>query len=77
MASGIEMYLVRGVKTLTLVKNVSRFTLIEFCCVAGLCRVAMMSYFLGNDANSVNAFYFVGCSQPLSWCFVSQKLTSI
>jgi hypothetical protein len=26
------------------------------------------SYFLGNDANCVNAFYFVGYSQPLSWC---------
>jgi hypothetical protein len=37
----------------------------------------MMSYFLGNDATSVNAFYFVGYSQPLSWCFLSQKLTSI
>jgi hypothetical protein len=28
-----------------------------------------MSYFLGNDATSVSAFYFVGYSQPLSWCF--------
>jgi hypothetical protein len=73
------MYLLRGVKTLTLVKNVSRYTLIEICCVAGLCRVdvVMMSYFLGNDATSVNAFYFVGYSQPLSWYFLSQKLTSI
>jgi hypothetical protein len=53
MASGIEMYLLRGVKTLTLVKNVSRDTLIEVCCVAGLCRVVMMSYFLDNDATSV------------------------
>jgi hypothetical protein len=82
--------LLRGVKTLTLVKNVSRYTLTEICCVAGLCRVVMMSYFLGNDATSVNAlyfvgndatnvnaFYFVGYSQPLSWCFLSQKLTSI
>jgi hypothetical protein len=32
-------------------------------------RVAMMSLFLGNDATSVNAFYFVGFSQPLSWLF--------
>jgi hypothetical protein len=32
------MYLLRGVKTLTL-KNVSRDTLIEICCVARLCRV--------------------------------------
>jgi hypothetical protein len=24
----------------------------------------MMSYLLGNDATSVNAFYFVGYSQP-------------
>jgi hypothetical protein len=61
---------------LTLVKNVSRFTLIEICCVAGLCRVVMM-YFLGNDTTSVNAFYFFGYSQPLSWYFLSQKLTSI
>jgi hypothetical protein len=59
------------------VKNVRRGTLIEICCVAGLCRVAMMSYFLGNDATSVNAFYIVGYSQPLSWCFLSQKLMSI
>jgi hypothetical protein len=29
----------------------------------------MISYFLGNDATSVNAFYFVGHSQPLSWFF--------
>jgi hypothetical protein len=36
----------------------------------------MMSYFLSNDANSVNAFYFVGYSQPLNWYFLSQKLTS-
>jgi hypothetical protein len=53
------MYGLRGVKTLTLVKNVGRYTLIEICCVAGLCRVVVMSYFLGNDATSVNAFYFV------------------
>jgi hypothetical protein len=71
------MYLVRGVKTLTLVKNVSHYILIEICCVAGLCRVVMMSYFLGNNATSVNAFYFVGYSQPLSWYCLSQKLTSI
>jgi hypothetical protein len=69
------MYLLRRVKTLTLVKNVSRYTLIEICCVAGLSRVVMISYFLGNDATSVNAFYFVGYSQPLSWCFISQKMT--
>jgi hypothetical protein len=56
---------------------VLNFTSTEICCVAGLCRVVMMSYFLGNDATSVNAFYFVGYSQPLSWCFLSQKLTSI
>jgi hypothetical protein len=49
---------------LALVKNASRYTLIETCCVAGLYRVVMMSYFLGNDAASVNAFYFVGYSQP-------------
>jgi hypothetical protein len=54
------MYLLQGVKTLTLVKNVSRYTLIEICCVFGLRGVVMMSYFLGNDAN---AFYFVGSSQ--------------
>jgi hypothetical protein len=42
-ASGIEMYLLRGVKTLTLVKNINRDTLIELCCVAGLCRVVVMS----------------------------------
>jgi hypothetical protein len=71
------MYLLQGVKTLTLVKNVSRYTLVEICCVAGLCRVVMMLYFVGNDATSVNAFYFVGYSQPLSWYFLSQKLTSI
>jgi hypothetical protein len=71
------MYLLQGVKTLTLVKNVSRYTMTEICCVAGLYRVVMMSYFLGNDATSVNAFYFVGYSQPLSWCFLSQKLMSI
>jgi hypothetical protein len=39
-------------------------TLIEICCVAGLCGVVMMSYFLGNDANGINAFYFAGYSQP-------------
>jgi hypothetical protein len=55
IASGIEMYLLRGAKTLTLVKIVSRYTLIEICCVARLCRVVMMSYFLGNDASSINA----------------------
>jgi hypothetical protein len=71
------MYLLRVVKTLTLVKNVSRVTLIEICCIAGLCRVVMMSYFLGNDATSVKTFYFVGYSQARSWCFLSQKLTSI
>jgi hypothetical protein len=27
-----------------------------------------MSYFLGNDATSVNTFYFVGFSQPLLVC---------
>jgi hypothetical protein len=70
------MYLFRGVKTLTLVKIVSRYTVIEICCVAGL-RCVVMMYFLGNDATNVNAFYFVGYSQPLSWCFLSQKLTSI
>jgi hypothetical protein len=53
------MYLLREVRTLTLVKNVSRYTLIEICCVAGLCHVVMM-YFLGKRANSVNAFYFIG-----------------
>jgi hypothetical protein len=53
------------------------YTPIEICCVAGLCRVVMVSYFLGNDATSVNAFYFVGYSQPLSWYFLYQKLTSI
>jgi hypothetical protein len=67
------MYLLRGVKTLTLVKNVSRYTLTEICCVAGLCRVVMMSYFLGNDATCVNAFYFVGYSQTLSWVFSLQE----
>jgi hypothetical protein len=56
IASGTEMYLLRGVKTLTLVTNVSRYTLTEICCVAELCRVVTMSYFLGNDATSVNAF---------------------
>jgi hypothetical protein len=71
------MYLLRGVKMLTLVNNVSRYTLIEICCVAGLCSVAMMSYFLCNDATSVNAFYFVGYSQPLSWRFLSEMLMSI
>jgi hypothetical protein len=53
----------------TIIKNVSRETLTEICCVAGLCRVAMLSYFLGNDATSVKPFYFVGYSQPLSWFF--------
>jgi hypothetical protein len=70
------MYLLRGVKTLTLVNNVSRCTLIEICFVAGLCRVVMM-YFLGNASANVNAFYFVGYFQPLSWYFRSQKLTSV
>jgi hypothetical protein len=60
------MHLLRGVKTLTLVRNASSDTLIELCYVAGVCRVAMM-YFLDNDATSENAFYFVGYSQPLSW----------
>jgi hypothetical protein len=64
-------YLLRGVKTLTLVENVSRDTLIETGCVAVLCCIVMMSYFLGNDGTSVNAFYFVDFSQPLSWCFLS------
>jgi hypothetical protein len=63
------MFLLRPVKALTFVKNVSRDTLIEICCVAGLCRVVMMSYFLGYGATSVNAFYFVGYSQLLSWFF--------
>jgi hypothetical protein len=71
------MYLLRGVKMLTVVKHVSRYILIEICFVAGLCRVVMMSYFLGNDATSVNAFYFVVYSQPQSWYFLSQKLASI
>jgi hypothetical protein len=62
---------------LTLVKNVRRDTLTDICCVDGLCRVVMMSYFMGNDASSINAFYFVGYSQPLSWYFLSQKLTSV
>jgi hypothetical protein len=61
---------------LTLVKNVSRYTLIEICYVAGSCCVVMVSFFLGNGATSVNAFYFSGYSQPLSWYFLSQKLTS-
>jgi hypothetical protein len=65
------MYLLRGVKTLMLVKSVSRYTLIEICCVARLCRFVMMSYFLGNDATTVNAFYVVG------YYFISQKLSSI
>jgi hypothetical protein len=60
------MYLLRGVKTLTLVKNVICDSRIEICCVAGLCRVVKMPYFLDNDVTSVNPFYFVGCSQPLS-----------
>jgi hypothetical protein len=77
IASGIEMYLLRGEKTLTLVKNVSRYILTEICCVARLCHVVMMSYFLGNDAISVNTFYFVGYSQPVSWCFLSEMLTSV
>jgi hypothetical protein len=46
--------------------------MIEIYCVARLCRVVMMSYFLGNDATSVNAFYFVGTELV----FLSQKLTS-
>jgi hypothetical protein len=58
------MYLLRGVKTSALVHDVSRYTLMEICCVAGLYRVVVMSYFLGNDATCVNAFYFVGFSQP-------------
>jgi hypothetical protein len=58
IASGIEMYLLQRVKTLTLVKNVSRDTLIDICCVAGLCRIVMM-YFLDNDATNVNAFHFI------------------
>jgi hypothetical protein len=53
------MNLLRGVNTPTLVKNVSRDTLIEICCVV------VIMYFLGNDAASVNAFYFVGYSQLL------------
>jgi hypothetical protein len=71
------MYLLRGVKTITLAKNLSCYTMMKICCVAEICCIAMMSYFLGNDATSVNAFYFVGYSQPLSWCFLSQKLMSI
>jgi hypothetical protein len=74
--SGIEIYLIQGVETLMLVKNVSRDTRIEICCVAGLCRVVMMSYILDHDATSVNAFYSGGHSQPLSWRFLSQELTS-
>jgi hypothetical protein len=77
VASGIGLYLLQGVKTLTLVKNLGRYTLIELCCVAGLCRIVMMSHFLGNDATSINAFYFVGYSQPVSWYFLCEKLTSI
>jgi hypothetical protein len=77
IASGIEMYLLRGVKMLTLVKNVSCGTLIEICCVAGLYCTVIMSYFLGSDATSLNAFYFFGYSQPLNWFIFSQKLTSI
>jgi hypothetical protein len=42
----------------------SHDTLIEICCVAGMCRIVMMSYFLGYDATSENAFYFVGYSKP-------------
>jgi hypothetical protein len=64
IASGIAMYLFRGVKALTLVKNVSRDTLTEICCVGGLRHVVMMSYFLGNNATSVNAFYFVAVLNP-------------
>jgi hypothetical protein len=61
---------------LTLAMNVSRDTLIEICCVAGLCCIVMMSYFLCNDATSVNAFYFVG--SILEPVFLSlQKPTSI
>jgi hypothetical protein len=72
------MYLLRGVKTLTLVKNVSQDTLIEICCVAGLCCVVMMSYFLGNDATSVNAFYFVCYSQSLGWfCSLPEAIVYI
>jgi hypothetical protein len=47
IASGNEMYLLRGVKTLTLIKNVSRDTLMEICCGAGLSRVVMMFVFSG------------------------------
>jgi hypothetical protein len=28
------------------------------------------------DATTVNAFYFVGYSQPLNWCFLSQMQKS-
>jgi hypothetical protein len=44
IASGVKKYLLRGVKTLTLVKHVNRDTLMEICCVAGLCRVVMLSF---------------------------------
>jgi hypothetical protein len=69
--------LLRWVNTLTLVENVSRDTLIGICSVAGLCRVVMMSYILGDDVASVNAFYFVGYSQSLSWCFFSEADVNI
>jgi hypothetical protein len=58
------MYLLRGVKTQTLVKNVSRDTLMEISCVAGLRRIVLVLYFVGNDATRVNAFYFVGLLNP-------------
>jgi hypothetical protein len=69
IAAGIEMLSLQGVKALSLVKNVSCDIQIKICCVAVLCRVVMMSCFLGNDVTSVNAFYFVGYSQSLSWFF--------
>jgi hypothetical protein len=69
IACEIEMYLLQGVKTLALVKTVSHDTLIEICCFAGLCRIVLMSYFLGNDATSIIAFYFIGYLQRLSWFF--------
>jgi hypothetical protein len=71
------MYLLVWVKTLTLVENVSRYTLIEIFCVARLCCVVMMLYFLDSDATSVDVFYFIGYSQPLSWYCLSQMLMSI
>jgi hypothetical protein len=64
IASGIEMYLLRGVKTLTLVKNVRRDILTKICCVAGLCSVVMMSFFLGNDALVLTLFISLSIHNP-------------